>query len=163
MAKLGLQEFPVDRTYLINPGQSLDVGDRQLIAVKPPTYDAPETTGFLDPKTKVLFSADCFGALVNQPAANAAEIPADELREGLLTWATVDAPWLSITDESKFGEKLAAIQSLEPRVILSGHLPPASGITNTLLQYLAAARTTPVWVGPDQAALEKMTSEQAPQ
>jgi glyoxylase-like metal-dependent hydrolase (beta-lactamase superfamily II) len=158
MGKLKLQQHPVDRAYLLNPGQSLDVGDRQLQAVKPPTFDAPETTGLMDTKTKALFTADCFGALMKEPAENASDIGAAELREGLIMWATVDAPWLQVVDEGKFGESLGAIQNLEPSVILSAHLPPATGMTGALLQHLAAARTAPRFVGPDQAALERMIS-----
>jgi hypothetical protein len=158
MGKMNLQGFPVDRTYLVNPGQSLDVGDRQLVAVRPPTFDAPETTGFLDTKTKVLFSADSFGALLEKPVETAEEIPASELREGLIRWATVDAPWLQIVDGGRFGSHLSGIKDLEPSMILSNHLPPATGMTETLLGYLDQARTAPAFVGPDQAALEQMLS-----
>jgi glyoxylase-like metal-dependent hydrolase (beta-lactamase superfamily II) len=159
MGKLNLQQFPVDRVYLLNPGQSLDVGDRQLLAVRPPTFDAPETTGFLDTKTRALFSADCFGALMKEPVESASEIAAADLREGLVTWATVDAPWLSVVDEGRFGKTLGEIQKLEPSVILSSHLPPATGLTKVLLQHLAVARTAPRFVGPDQAAFEQMISD----
>jgi glyoxylase-like metal-dependent hydrolase (beta-lactamase superfamily II) len=158
MGKLNLQQLPVDRVYLLNPGQSLDVGDRQLLAVKPPSFDAPETTGFLDTKTKALFSADCFGALMKEPAENASEIASADLREGLVTWATVDAPWLHLLDEDRFGESLAVVRDLEPSVILSSHMPPATGMTETLLTHLASARSAPSFVGPDQAALEQMLS-----
>ncbi len=58
MGKLGIQGFPVERVYLLNPGQSLDVGDRTLQALTPPSYDAPETTALFDNKTRTLFSAD---------------------------------------------------------------------------------------------------------
>ena len=143
MGKLGLLEHPVGRAYLLNPGQSLDVGDRQLLAVKPPSFDAPETTGLMDTSTKVLFPADCFGALVKAPAEDASDISAADLQEGLVTWATVDAPWLQVVSEDKFGESLGAIRSLEPSTILSSHLPPATGMTDVLLQHLAAARTAP--------------------
>ncbi len=40
--------LPMERVFLINPGQSLHVGDRTLTAVKPPTFDNPITTGFHD-------------------------------------------------------------------------------------------------------------------
>lgn len=160
MGKLNLQGLPVDRAYLLNPGQSLEVGDRQLLAVKPPSFDAPETTGLMDTKTKNLFSADCFGALLKKPAENAADISATDLREGLVMWSTVDAPWLHVTDEGKFGESLGKIRDLAPNLILSSHLPPAAGMTDTLLSLLASARTAPPFVGPDQAALEQMMSKQ---
>ena len=43
-------EYPIppDRIFLLNPGQSLDVGDRRLTAFRPPVYDSPATTGFYD-------------------------------------------------------------------------------------------------------------------
>jgi len=40
--------LPLDRLYLLNPGQSLDVGDRTLTAFRPPLFDSPSTTGFYD-------------------------------------------------------------------------------------------------------------------
>ena len=49
--------LPMDRIYLLNPGQSISVGDRILTAIKPPSYDAPETTGFYDPKAARLWSS----------------------------------------------------------------------------------------------------------
>ena len=33
--------LPMDRVYLLNPGQSLDVGDRVLTAFRPPLLDSP--------------------------------------------------------------------------------------------------------------------------
>lgn len=51
MGKLGLLGLPVDRVHLLNPGQSLDVGERRLLAVAPPVFDAPESTGLFDPST----------------------------------------------------------------------------------------------------------------
>lgn len=158
MGKLGLMGFPVDRAYLVNPGQHLDVGDRKLLAVKPPSFDAPETTGLQDTRTKALFPSDCFGALMQKPAENAADIAADDLREGLVKWATVDAPWLHMVDEGEFSKALRAVQRLEPSVVLSSHLPPATGMTETLLNRLADVRMAQRFVGPDQAALEKMMS-----
>jgi glyoxylase-like metal-dependent hydrolase (beta-lactamase superfamily II) len=162
MGFLGLMQLPLDRAYLLNPGQALDVGDRQLVAVKPPTYDAPESTGFMDEKTGTLFSVDCFGALLNEPAETAADIPPTDLRNGLVTWSTVDAPWLAIVKEQAFARSLDAVRELEPNTILSSHLPPAIGMTGDLLNYLAAARLAPPFVGPDQAALEQMMAGTAP-
>lgn len=156
MGKMGLQQLPLERVYLLNPGQTLDVGDRALLAVAPPTFDAPETTGLFDARTRTLFSADCFGALMVTPAETAADIPPDALREGCIGWANVDAPWLSMLDERRFDEALDVIRRLDAQTVLSGHLPPAHGITARLLAHLAEAREAPRFVGPDQAALEAM-------
>ena len=53
---------PADRLYLLNPGQSLDVGDRKLTAFRPPLFDNPGTIGVFDDRTQACFSSDCFGA-----------------------------------------------------------------------------------------------------
>lgn len=158
MGKLGILDYPTDRAYLLNPGQSLDVGDRSLVAMAPPTYDAPETTGFFDPKDSILFSADSFGALMDSPADTAADIPAKNLREGLLRWSMVDAPWLSRIDVGAFGATLQDLRALNSEMVLSSHLPPAFGMAETLLGHLADAPSTQPFVGPDQAALERMLS-----
>jgi ODP family beta lactamase len=161
MGKLGLLGLPVDRVYLVNAGQRLGVGDRELAAIQPPTFDAPETTGLFDTKTRTLFPADSFGALMQEPAETAGAIPAGALRDGLVTWATVDAPWLALIDEPKLGAALGAVQRLAPDAILSGHLPPAVGMTETLLANLATATRAPRFAGPDQAALEEMMAAAA--
>jgi glyoxylase-like metal-dependent hydrolase (beta-lactamase superfamily II) len=159
LGKMGLLELPIppERTWLLNPGQSLDLGDRRITAVKPPSYDAPETTGFIDERTRVLFSADAFGALMHEPAEEVSDIPPARLRDGMLTWATVDAPWLNITDAGRFAARLDLLRQLDPAVILSGHLPPAPGhVRETLFGHLDEARQAPLFEGPDQAMVEQM-------
>ncbi len=156
MAKLGLLGLPVERVHLVNPGQTLTVGDRDLLAVHPPCFDAPETMAVLDRSTRTLFSSDCFGGLLNEPAPAANEVDPKRLRQGMATWATIDAPWLHLVGESRFRATLDAISALSPLNILSSHLPPAQGMTDTLLNNLDSAREAPVFVGPDQAELQRM-------
>ena len=156
MGKMGLLGVPLDRVYLINPGQELDVGDRKLLAVAPPTYDAPETCGLYDARQSTLFSADSFGAILQEPAETAEAINADALREGCITWSTIDAPWLNQVDRDKFGAHLSSIRDLGASTILGSHLPPARGINDQLLSYLMDATHAPRFAGPDQAALEAM-------
>lgn len=156
MAKMTLLGLPVDRAYLLNPGQRLDLGDRRVKALRPPTFDAPETTGLLDEKTGVLFSADAFGALLSTPAETASAVDPDELREGARFWATVDAPWLGVADEASYRASIARVRALEPTHVLSAHLPPAAGLADRLCDLLDEAREAPAFEGPDQVALERM-------
>src|SRR4051794_2939279 len=66
-------DMPLPRTYLLNPGQSLDVGGgRKLHAFRPPLFDSPMTVGFFDDATGTCFSSDCFGALL--PSTGAADV-----------------------------------------------------------------------------------------
>ncbi|MFB3880878.1 MAG: MBL fold metallo-hydrolase [Armatimonadota bacterium] len=150
------QPLPLDRVYLLNPGQSISLGDREITAVKPPSYDSPETVGFHDPKSNAFFCADCFGALMLEPADSAAAIGAAKLQEGSTKWATVDAPWLHVVDRAAFGRSLDRVREMKPELVLSSHLPVARGMTEQLLGHLAAAPDAAPFVGPDQPALEAM-------
>jgi hypothetical protein len=85
--------------------------------------------------------------------ATAAELAPATLREGVVTWATIDSPWLHAVEERRLAAALDDVRRLEPEVVLSAHLPPARGLLDTLAAHLAAARTTTPFVGPDRAAL----------
>lgn len=152
--------LPMDRIQLVNPGENVTIGDRTLTAVKPPVFDNPCTTGFYDHSSGVLFSSDCFGALLSSVPESTADISEDDLREGQIFWATVDSPWLHTVDQEAFAMKLDGIRKMEPRMILSSHLPAAAGdMTERLLSSLAAAPAAQPFVGPDQAGLEQMLKE----
>ena len=151
--------LPLDRVYLLNPGQSLDIGDRTLTSVRPPSFDAPDTAGLYDSKSKTLFSSDCFGALLPGPAETAGDVAESDLREGQLLWATLDAPWLHKVDPTTFAASLNEIRQMGPETILSIHLPPARGMTEQLLSSLASAPAATPFVGPDQAALMEMLAQ----
>ncbi|MHB1415781.1 MAG: oxygen-binding di-iron domain-containing protein, partial [Chloroflexota bacterium] len=130
--------LPMDRVYLLNPGQKITVGDRTLTAVRPPTFDNPCTTGFYEDKSGVFFSADSFGALLAEVPQNAADLSPQVLREGQILWATVDSPWLHKVDGAVFAKELDGIRRMAPRMILSSHLPAAGGeMTERLLATLA--------------------------
>jgi len=162
-------EYPItpDRVFLLNPGQSLDLQDRTITAFRPPLYDSPATTGFHDSKTGACFTSDCFGApMASAQAAQVAdvrEIPADELLAAQHLWATVDSPWVAGVDRALFAASLAPLRAMDPSVVLSTHLPPASGAMPGLLDMLAAAPDAAPFVGPDQAMLEQLLAGFEPQ
>ena len=155
VGKLGLQLMPLDRTYFINPGQALDVGDRHLVAQRPPVYDAPETMALFDTRTRHLFSADCFGAVLERPAERAADIAPPALHEGMALWAGIDAPWLPLIGADRFAAASRPWRDLQPSLVLGSHLPPAAGLDTALYASLEAARQSVPFVGPDQATLER--------
>jgi flavorubredoxin len=149
--------LPMDRVYLVNPGQTVDVGDRTLIAVRPPAFDNPITTGLKDERSGHFFSSDCFGALLDEMPESAEDVSDDALRQGQVFWATVDSSWLHHVDRAAFASELNRIRALEPAMVLSSHLPPAQGSSlERLLAALAQVPDAPAFVGPDQAALEQM-------
>ncbi|HWD55905.1 MAG TPA: MBL fold metallo-hydrolase [Acidimicrobiales bacterium] len=149
--------LPMDRVHLVNPGQTVDVGDRTLRAVKPPAFDNPITQGLHDQRSGIFFSSDCFGALLDEVPESAEELSDDALRQGQVFWATVDSSWLHQVDRAAFASELERIRVLEPTMVLSSHLPAARGSSlGRLLGALAAVPDANPFVGPDQAALERM-------
>lgn len=152
--------LPMDRVYLVNPGETVTLGDRTLTAVKPPIFDNPCTTGFHDRAAGVLFSSDCFGALLQAVPQNAADLSESDLRDGQVTWATIDSPWIHKVDKDVFEAELDGIRRIAPTLILSNHLPPAPGrLLERLLGSLAAAPGAHPFVGPNQATLDQMLKQ----
>ena len=152
--------LPMDRVHLVNPGEKITIGERTLTAVKPPAFDNPSTTGFVDNTSGAVFSSDCFGALLAAVPETAADLTDEELRQGQIFWATVDSPWLHNVDRSAFARDLDHIRRIEPTMILSSHLPAAPGaMLNQLIASLEAVPTATPFVGPDQAALEAMLAQ----
>jgi hypothetical protein len=163
-AILGLRDsLPPDRVYLLNPGEQIDVGDRTLVCLRPPTFDNPATTAMYDTRSRALFSSDCFGAALPTLADEAYAIPREDLRDGQLLWASVDAPWLHRVDRGLFGDALNEIRALDPSLVLSAHLPPARAMLPRLLDTLAEAPNTRPFQGPDQAAFAAMVAQMTQQ
>jgi len=141
------------RMRLLEPGEVFEVGGRRLHQVKPPYYDAPETMGFFDETDRVFFAADAFGALFPGSVGTIDEIPKDALREGLVAWSSVDAPWLAEMDRASLGQMLGALEQLDPAHVLSGHLPVAHRLdTLTDIVRSAYGRGTTEAVTPQTAA-----------
>ena len=151
---------PIERVYLLNPGQALDAGDRQLRAFRPPLFDSPATLGFQDSVTGVVFSSDCFGAPMPTAELAAADdaraVPPEALRAAQLLWATVDSPWVHEVERGAFERNLAALGDLAPSAVVSSHLPPIRGEVGPFLDTLRLAPTADPFVGPDQQVLEQM-------
>ena len=161
LGKLGLAGLPTDRFLLLNPGQTLDLGDRRLVAMRPPVYDAPETMAAFEPAKRTLYSADCFGALLAGEVERADDLDDEELRAGLLGWSRVDAPWLGDVDRRRFEAGLDAVRALGVEHLVSCHLPPATGMTDRILRHLQDAPDHGEFVGPDQAAFEALMAQAA--
>jgi hypothetical protein len=158
--------LPLDRLYLLNPGQKLDIGDRTLHAFRPALFDNPATVGFFDDRSRVCFSSDCFGApLATVDLAtsdDARNVPAADLRAAQFLWATIDSPWVHSTDPARYQSTVQAMHAIDPEVILSTHLPPAIGLGTQLFDMLSLAPGADPFVGPDQHALEAMLASFEP-
>jgi len=158
--------LPMDRVYLLNPGQTLDVGDRTLTGFRPPLFDNPATVGFFESKSGIFFSSDCFGAPMGSAdlasADSIGELSDDELAGRQLLWTSIDSPWVQAVDPTIFASWLQPVRDFDPSWIFSTHLPPASGDKTRIYDNALAAVGCSPFVGPDQAALEAMLASFEP-
>ncbi|WP_448625708.1 MBL fold metallo-hydrolase [Geodermatophilus sp. URMC 64] len=158
--------LPVDRVYLLNPGQSLDVGDRELRAFRPPLFDSPATVGFQESAGGAVFSSDCFGAPLPSEELAAGDdvraIPPEDLKAAQLLWAAVDSPWVHQVDRAAYERSFQPLRAMSPSAVFSTHLPPVLGDAEDLLTTLRQAPDADPFVGPDQRALEEMLAGFAP-
>ncbi|UDY34976.1 MBL fold metallo-hydrolase [Dermatobacter hominis] len=139
---------PLERVHALAPGDRLDVGDRQLVALRPPTYDNPMSTGFLDESTGTLFPVDSFGAILGGPHQAFDEIADDELLAGMTAWATFDSPWLHLTDRARLDGVLGELRAIGAERIVPSHLPPVLDGADRLLDVLATIPDAEPFVPP---------------
>lgn len=153
-AKMQLAGRDVSRVRLLEPGKTIEASGHRLHAVRPPYYDAPETVGFFDATERVWFAADAFGAVLPEPVDEVREVAGEALREGLLGWSAIDAPWLAHVDASSLDRTLSAVERLDPAHLLSGHLPVSAGGVGRLTRHVRTAYGR----GPD-GALDPLSME----
>lgn len=152
--------LPVDRVHLVNAGERIHLADRVLTGCKPPAFDNPVSTGFVDDRTGALFTSDCFGALLPDIPERADDLDGASLRDGQVRWAAIDSPWLHHVDRDRYGELLDAVRRIEPTMVLSSHLPPASSdLLDHMLGSLAAVRDADPFDAPDQQMLDAMLAQ----
>jgi flavorubredoxin len=145
------------RQRWVGDGEVIDVGDRKLLTVRPPIFDSPTTRGLFDTTTGVYWSSDGFAAPMLTPVRNVADIDADFWSEGMMTFNRYVSPWITLTDEAKFGATVDRVEALGASAIVGCHTPLIG--RDHIDQALAATRRSPfatVMPQPDQAMLEQI-------
>lgn len=150
---------PMDRVHWLNSGDSIYAGDRKLTAVRPPMFDNPTTIGIFDDKSQAFFSADFFGAIVPEPVRDADDISDTDLAQGMVGWASADSPWVHMTETGMFTKALDTISMMDPKLIFSAHLPPATGKALDFLELLSTVPASPPFITPDQKFLTQLLVE----
>jgi flavorubredoxin len=150
-------QLPLERCRWVNNGESFEAGDRTLVAVTPPLFDAPTTRGLFDSRTGVYWAADCFSAPVPQATDDVSELDADFWREGLAMGNRMISPWHEWLDESKWTAYVDMVAGLDITAIAGGHTPVISGPhvaqAFDMLREVSGMETLPL---PGQADLEAM-------
>jgi hypothetical protein len=116
-------EVAPQRWRWVGDGETLDVGDRRLRAVRPAIYDSPTTRGLFDPSTGVYWASDAFATPLPAPIRNVDELDVAVWVEGMATFAHYLSPWLSIVDVGRYRHSVHRVTALEPVTIAGCHTP----------------------------------------
>lgn len=120
-------ETPVNRCRFMIDGDTIDAGDRTLVAKRPPLYDNPTTRALFDSKTSVLWAVDTFATNVPTPMPDIAALSADEFRDGQFFGGRLVSPWVALLDTQKFRTVVDDFQRLNAEVIAGCHSPVLRG------------------------------------
>jgi ODP family beta lactamase len=121
-------QFPLERCRWIMDGETLDIGDRELAALRPPVYDSPTTRGLFDPTTGVYWAVDTFATPLPDPQVGVADLDPDFWAGGLALFALgAVSPWLSMVDERKYGLYVDRVQNLAITTVAACHSPVIEG------------------------------------
>jgi flavorubredoxin len=148
---------PPSRQRWIDDGGTLDVGDRTLLALRPPIFDSPTTRGVFDPTTGMFWASDSFATPLLAPTRDVAELDDSFWTDGMHMFDQYVSPWVTMIEDAKFQATVDRVVTLEPTVMAGCHTPAIIG--DRVAQALATTRTTPTAVvppQPDQAVLEQI-------
>jgi flavorubredoxin len=156
-------EFPLERCQWVMDGETINVGDRTLVAMRPPLFDSPTTRGLFDPKTGVYWSVDTFATPLPDHTMGIADLDPEFWVGGnaLFSYGAV-SPWLAWVDRDKFGRVVDRIQSLDITTIASCHSPVIEG--PFIEQAFANLRQLPSMDAPpmpDQSVLDQIIAASA--
>jgi flavorubredoxin len=149
---------PPTRQRWIGDGESFEVGDRTLHAVRPPIFDSPTTRGLYDSKSGVYWSSDSFATPMLNPAATVSDFDPDFWHGGQHTFDRYVSPWLELVDDGRFQAQVDRVQALAPTAMVGCHTPAILG-RDRVDAAIAATRLSPtadIQPQPDQAVLDQI-------
>jgi flavorubredoxin len=150
VARLGEEwEVPRHRVRTVNPGRTIELGDRGLTLVRPPSYDSPSTIAVYDHRSSALFAADSFGTVLPEMVEDSSDADCSAYLAGMALFTRANAPWTALADQVKWERSLDSIRSLSPEVVLSSHSPTARARTAELIETVLAVPSMDPWL-PDE-------------
>ncbi|WP_100501159.1 oxygen-binding di-iron domain-containing protein [Geodermatophilus chilensis] len=149
--------FPLDRCRWLNDGDTLDIGDRRLMAVRPPVYDSPATRGFLDERSGIYWGVDAFATpSPGDPAPTVADLDPGFWAQGMAMFVHhALSPWVGLVDRARYAAEVDRVRAMGMTTIATAHSPLIEGRSVAdafdLLRDLPDVPVPPV---PDQDALD---------
>lgn len=157
--------FPLQRCRWLNDGESIDLGDRRIMAIRPPVYDSPATRGFLDERSGVYWAVDAFATPCPlEPVPTVADLDPGFWAQGMAMFIHhALAPWVGIVDRKLYGAEIDRARALPITAIASAHSPlvtPAS--VESAFALLRGVPDVAVPPMPDQSVLDMALAAAAP-
>ncbi|MGD9997085.1 MAG: MBL fold metallo-hydrolase [Ilumatobacteraceae bacterium] len=150
-------EVPLSRQRWVGDGESFDVGDRVLHAVRPPVYDSPTTRGLYDPTTGVYWGSDSFATPALQPVTHIDSVDPDFWAQGFAMFAQYVSPWTLLADDAKFTQTVRRLEQLDIRTIAACHTPTIGAErVGAAFELMHSFRTQVAPPEPDQAVLDQI-------
>jgi flavorubredoxin len=118
--------LPVERMRWIEPGGTLDAGDRTLQLFRPPIFDGPTTRGLYDPTTAAMWIVDTFACLTTG-SHDVHDLPADHVEEQLRAMNSIVSPWHQWLDPGVYGAHVDSVEALGVLTVASAHGPVFTG------------------------------------
>lgn len=157
-----LAELPLHRCRWVNDGERFQAGSRELVALRPPAYDAPTTRGLYDAASGVYWASDCFGTPVPHQVDEAAQLDRDVWEDGFRLFQRLISPWATEVDPLRWRAAIGRVAGLDPKLIASCHGPTVRrrdiGRALDLLGDLPGMPEAPL---PGQAQLEAAVAAMA--
>ena len=116
-------QLPLDRMRWVNGGERFHAGDRDLVAVVPPTFDSPTTRGLFDTRTGVYWAADSFVVPVTHEVTSIGELDPGFFRQAFLDGNRMLSPWHQWMDPAKYVRHLGDVQAIGATAVASAHAP----------------------------------------
>jgi flavorubredoxin len=134
-------ELPLHRMRWVNSGERFDVGDRTLVALRPPVFDSPVTRGLFDSRTGVYWAVDTFAAPMPEHLVDVSDMPVEDWTEMMLLFNRMVSPWHSLLDQARFDRYVDEVAALGITTVASGHSGALSG--ERLAEAFRLIRTLP--------------------
>lgn len=160
MAEVG--PLPMDRMRWVNDGDRIDAGDRELVALLPPTFDSPTTRGLFDTRSRVYWASDSLGNMVPHEIADISELEPGYWREQFVLQQQMVSPWLSWVDPARYAAGVDRIAALEAVAITSAHgATLRAGQVGSALNLTRELPHLPMAPAPGQDVLEAILAQLA--
>ncbi|MBL8286343.1 MAG: MBL fold metallo-hydrolase, partial [Rubrivivax sp.] len=147
--------LPLSRMRWLEPGDTLDIGDRVLRLFRPPIFDGPTTRGLFDPRSGAMWAVDSFACFT--PGSLDAEALPAEVLAGMSMLMSAVSPWHAWLDRERFGRHVDAVEAMGARTIATAHGPVLRrGAIDDAFDRLRGLVGTPIIPLPGQELLDTL-------